>query len=175
MLALATNEGVSRWVARPRPEIANPVVDRDANSGSFPCGPATLSMTVYGCLALVLARRQPRSGVKLLIGVAAGVLILLVGFSQLYLCTNYMTDVVGGWCAGLTWVMVFLYAEQCLVPLRHEDTRFSRFSTVPAGPRHVPSPPPPPPPQPPPSSVAPRSIRADGSVGPPSRFTPKEP
>jgi membrane-associated phospholipid phosphatase len=164
-LAAGTHEGVSRWVARPRPDVANPLIER-SSTGSFPSGAATLSMTVYGCLAIVLARRQKRGDRKLLIGLAAGVVILLIGFSRLYLCAHYMTDVLGGWCVGLAFVMLFLWGEQKATPLRQVDARLSRFSTVPsAEPRFPPGPP----------SASPRSIRDDGSVGPPNRFTPNEP
>jgi undecaprenyl-diphosphatase len=115
-LAFATTEGAKRLVARPRPENANPVVVPAPTGPGFPSAHATLSMTVYGCLAVVLARRQTRRGMRILIGAAAAVVILLIGFSRLYLCVHYVTDVWGGWCAGLGFVMFFLWADQLVAP-----------------------------------------------------------
>jgi membrane-associated phospholipid phosphatase len=164
-MAIGTHQAVSRWVARPRPEVAHPLVLRDDRSGGFPSGHAMLSMTVYGCLAIFLGRRQASRNTKELIALAAGLLILLVGFAQIYLCTNFATDILAGWCAGLAIVMLFLWAERLAAPVVPTETRLGRPRLA-AARRGLPVAVAPP--------VPPRSIRGDGSIGPPSRFIPKD-
>ncbi len=70
---------------------------------SFPSGHAFAAVALYGMLAYWLARGQERPRA---VGVwGAGILlILLIGFSRIYLGVHYASDVAAGFAAGLPWL-----------------------------------------------------------------------
>jgi undecaprenyl-diphosphatase len=70
---------------------------------SFPSGHATASTVVLAFLAFLLCRNQaPRT--RLAISAVAGVYVVLVGFSRLYLGAHWLSDVVGGMSLAIAWV-----------------------------------------------------------------------
>lgn len=73
------------------------------SSYSFPSGHATMAVGFYGTLTLLVAWRL--KGLRRWGVVAAGVaLVLLIGFSRLYLGVHYPTDVIAGFLAAPLWV-----------------------------------------------------------------------
>ncbi len=72
---------------------------------SFPSGHATGSIVIYGFLAFLLALRQG-SIARRRIAVIAAIAIVLLGFSRLYLGAHWLSDVIGGWSLGLTWIAI---------------------------------------------------------------------
>ena len=88
--------------ARARPPAPLPAAIE--TSFSFPSGHAALSMTLYGFGAYLLCRRYPNLSPIIL--AAATLLILIVGFSRLYLGVHYPSDVVGGYLVGGLWIIV---------------------------------------------------------------------
>lgn len=86
---------------RPRPDFANAFY---IESGySFPSGHAMLSVLFYGMAAYLLARDLTWKG-QVRLGVTAFTLSLLIGFSRIFLGVHYLTDVLGGWAAGVVWL-----------------------------------------------------------------------
>ena len=73
-------------------------------SYSFPSGHALFAMAFFGGLAVLLWGRLGRRALRVATVLAALALVLLIGFSRIYLGVHYPTDVVGGWAAGLVWV-----------------------------------------------------------------------
>lgn len=90
---------------RPRPVFAHPLagvlVD---NEYSFPSGHALGSLITYGMMAYfaVLLLRTWRGRSALVSG--AVLLVLLIGFSRLYLGLHYFSDVIAGYAAGGVWL-----------------------------------------------------------------------
>lgn len=71
---------------------------------SFPSGHAATSVALYGMLVVfVLASGLSYRGA---IAWALSTLIVLVGFSRVFLGVHYLSDVVVGALIGLLWVMV---------------------------------------------------------------------
>lgn len=86
---------------RSRPELFDP--GYAASFYSFPSAHATVAVGFYGTLALLVAWRL--AGFRRWAVVAAGVaLILLIGFSRLYLGVHYPTDIIAGYLAAPLWV-----------------------------------------------------------------------
>ena len=71
---------------------------------SFPSGHATVAVGFYGALTLIVAYRL--RGLARWTVVAFGVaLVLLIGFSRLYLGVHYPTDVLAGFLAAPLWLV----------------------------------------------------------------------
>jgi hypothetical protein len=70
---------------------------------SFPSGPALLAASVYGFLAVSLARGLPERS-RWLPYAAASALIGTVGWSRVYFGAEWLTDVVGSVALGLAWI-----------------------------------------------------------------------
>ncbi|MGB5716384.1 MAG: phosphatase PAP2 family protein, partial [Gammaproteobacteria bacterium] len=100
-LAVYLSTGLLTWVLSNTVQVARPV---DLQAGfSFPSAHTSMSTAVYGFLALMIARELhvqrrwiPYS--------AAGLVIILVAMSRLYLGVHWFSDVLAGLSLGLAWV-----------------------------------------------------------------------
>lgn len=91
--SLFLNSLIKDMIALPHPFESYPNIVSDGESGfSLPSGHAQLAVVYWGLLALHFQRRW--------FGLAAAVIVLLIGCSQIYLGINYPTDVLLGWLLG---------------------------------------------------------------------------
>jgi undecaprenyl-diphosphatase len=88
-------------VARERPDFLLGVT---AQSPSFPSAHAAGAAVVYGLLACALIRLIKTVQARKIVVLMASALILLIGFSRIYLNVHYVSDVMAGWLIGLSWV-----------------------------------------------------------------------
>ena len=87
---------------RARPELFDS--GYHASFYSFPSGHATIAVGFYGMLTVILAYRM--RGLARWAVVLSGVLVvLLIGFSRLYLGVHYPTDVLAGYLSALLWLV----------------------------------------------------------------------
>ncbi len=98
-------------VDRPRPDPDLVRVVGTGGESSFPSGHAFLAILFWGFLGyLAYTRlRAPRLGALALFGSA--VMILLVGFSRVYLGAHWPSDVLGGYIAGSTFLVILIWME----------------------------------------------------------------
>jgi undecaprenyl-diphosphatase len=87
---------------RTRPELFDS--GYHASFYSFPSGHATVAVGFYGMLTLVLAYRL-RGRARWAVAVSGILVVLLIGFSRLYLGVHYPSDVVAGYLAALLWLV----------------------------------------------------------------------
>ena len=88
---------------RPRPSVVPHLTS--ISQASFPSGHSLLSSVTYFTLAALVTWTTPRWRTKIFLLTAAGVLVALIGISRVYLGVHYPTDVLAGWCVGITWAV----------------------------------------------------------------------
>jgi undecaprenyl-diphosphatase len=90
---------------RPRPDVF-PWRTQHVGLASFPSGHAMTSIVVYGTLAFLIARLAPTRLLRRLTWALAILVILLIGWSRLYLGVHWPSDVLAGFVMGAAWAVI---------------------------------------------------------------------
>lgn len=98
------NQALKLSYQRLRPDLVQGPFD--LNTYSFPSGHAMGTVVGYGMLAYLAMRLIRRPLARALVGLAAAALAALVGLSRVYFAVHFPTDVLGGYIAGLAWLLV---------------------------------------------------------------------
>lgn len=109
---------------RPRPSVVEFVTD--VHSLSFPSGHAMSSMVVYGSVCYLVARLETTRRLRLITWIFAGLVILTIGVSRMYLGVHYPSDILAGYLGGLAvlaFVAASLKALRYFAPRRPETRR----------------------------------------------------
>lgn len=105
--ALALDPILKSLVGRLRPVVAHPIAHGTGNS--FPSGHALGSIVCYGAVLLVfLPAARGRWRITFVTVITA--LIALIGISRILLGVHYLSDVMGAWAVGITWLGVTAFA-----------------------------------------------------------------
>lgn len=91
---------------RPRPLI--PLLE-PVKGLSFPSGHAMMSVSFYGLLILLVWENVTNRFWKWLFTSLLVILILLIGFSRIYLRLHYFSDVMAGFAAGVIWLSICVW------------------------------------------------------------------
>jgi len=105
--ALILDPLLKSLVGRLRPVVAHPIAHGTGNS--FPSGHSLGSIVCYGAILLVFlpaARGRWRTAFITVIIT----LIALIGISRILLGVHYLSDVLGAWAVGITWLGVTVFA-----------------------------------------------------------------
>ena len=94
-------------VGRLRPVVAHPIAH--GNGDSFPSGHALGSIVCYGALFLVFLPAA-RGIWRRVFTTVIVTLIAAIGVSRLLLGVHYVSDVLGGWALGITWLGITAFA-----------------------------------------------------------------
>src|SRR5262249_13382025 len=95
-------------IERQRPEYAGSLTS--APGYSFPSGHSMASLIGYGMLAYLLVIGVPVRWLRWLLVSLLSMLVLLIGFSRMFLGAHWFSDVVGGYCAGTVWLTCCIMA-----------------------------------------------------------------
>ena len=102
-LAFVSSELLKDVYDRPRPDLVPH--GSYVYSSSFPSGHSTLSAAVYLTLAVLISSLEPNRATKRTVFTLAGVLVVGIGFSRVYLAVHWPSDVLAGWCLGAAWAL----------------------------------------------------------------------
>ncbi len=91
---------------RARPHVDDPILT--LTGYGFPSGHTMIASVLYGVVAAYLYAQTTDWHRRLLIVAAASVLIVLVGFSRIYLGAHYLSDVLAAMAEGLAWLSLCL-------------------------------------------------------------------
>ena len=102
-----------KWTfQRERPSL-NPLVVE--NGFSFPSGHSMSSFILYGALMIIATRMTKKWQIRIPVYFVCIMMILLMGYSRIYLGVHYPSDVLAGYAAGGVWLIisavVFKYVE----------------------------------------------------------------
>jgi undecaprenyl-diphosphatase len=94
-----------RLVGRDRPALVDHLVE--VASASFPSGHAANSAIVYLTIALTVMQIVPGRAARWYLFGATIALVMLIGFSRVYLGVHWPSDVLAGWSAGALWALAW--------------------------------------------------------------------
>ncbi len=69
-----------------------------------------VSASFYGLLFYLVWNHVQHKGLRICLLVLLVGIIMLIGFSRVYLHVHYATDVMAGYAAGLLWVIIAIFA-----------------------------------------------------------------
>ena len=99
-------------VARLRPSAELVQVSDPSRTYSFPSITAFFSVVLLGVIVYLIWRTQPpRPALIVALGISS-LLILVMGFSRVYVGEHWATDVLGGWLFGAAWLLVMVAAHR---------------------------------------------------------------
>ena len=107
--ALVLDPVLKALVGRLRPVVAHPIAH--GGGDSFPSGHALGSIVCYGALFLVFLPATRGIWRRVFTAVIV-TLIVAVGASRLLLGVHYLSDVLGAWALGITWLGVTAFAVE---------------------------------------------------------------
>jgi membrane-associated phospholipid phosphatase len=101
--SISLNEVLKFLFNRPRPVVPHLV---EATGLSFPSGHAMVSASFYGLLIYLVWINVKPLGWRLFFSGLLLALIILIGFSRVYLRVHYASDVLAGFAGGFLWLIV---------------------------------------------------------------------
>lgn len=110
---------VKHIIKRPRPEGIALIVE---TGFSFPSAHAMGSVVFYGFLIFLIWKYLKNKPLKITLSAIIPILVLIVGYSRIYLGVHYFTDVLVGCVCGLAYLTVAIF----LFELLNNKIQFSR-------------------------------------------------
>ncbi len=110
--ASVVNASLKSILHRPRPELVPHLAA--VSNASFPSGHAMISAAIYLTIAAMLSETQPKRSTRIFLMAFAGLLVLLIGCSRIYLGVHWPSDVLAGWCLGSVWALVIFAINRTL-------------------------------------------------------------
>lgn len=102
VLSAVSNMILKRFIDRARPDVEHMVVVKTL---SYPSGHAMSAIAFYGFLIYLFYKYIKNKFLKSTAIILTAVLIISIGISRIYLGVHFPSDIVGGYVAGLIWVI----------------------------------------------------------------------
>lgn len=104
LIITMSNQILKFIVQRPRP-IEHRIIDEGGYS--FPSGHSMVSMAFYGFLIYLIYKTVENKYIKWGLCTLLTLLILFIGISRIYLGVHYASDVIGGFCLSISYLIVY--------------------------------------------------------------------
>lgn len=104
-ISVILNLGLKSEFTRARPTELSRLVE--PSGYSFPSGHAMASAAFYGFALVLVWQSNLKKWWKLLLTIALGLIVCLVGISRVYLGAHYLTDVLAAWCVSGAYLILF--------------------------------------------------------------------
>lgn len=105
IIIAAINQALKYVIQRPRPTEFRII---DESGYSFPSGHSMVSMAFYGLLIYFAYKKIQNKYLKWTVCIGLAILILLIGLSRIYLGVHYASDVIGGFCFSIAYLILFI-------------------------------------------------------------------
>jgi membrane-associated phospholipid phosphatase len=115
---------------RARPSI--PLLEQ-AKGLSFPSGHALMSVTFYGLIVYIVFKTVKNKELKWTLISLLILLILIIGFSRIYLRVHYPSDVLAGYCIGFLWLVFTVWLLNKME--KYSQQKFDKIVAAPALPK----------------------------------------
>jgi len=79
------------------------------SSSSFPSGHAALSLAFFGLIIYVVNKLPNKKNIKIIVTILLSLLIILIGFSRIYLGVHFLSDVLAGFLFGFLCLYATIY------------------------------------------------------------------
>ena len=112
---------ILKWIFhRTRPTI-HPIIQETGYS--FPSGHSMVSFVMYGMLTYFLVLFLVKRSAKIITIIFFSVLVLFIGISRIYLGVHYPSDVIAGFSAGGTWLIICLIFLKIILEIRGKRSK----------------------------------------------------
>ena len=112
LLLSVLGSGITTLLIKAFVDRARPAADMALYAeklSSFPSAHAALIFALFGFLIYSLWPLNFNTLTKYILAIISLSIILLIGFSRLYLGVHFLSDVIGGYLVGLLWVLIARY------------------------------------------------------------------
>ena len=103
-LVVLLNQVMKFAIQRPRPDVLRLA---DVSGFSFPSGHSMVAMAVFGLLAWCVWRYEKNPRRRIVLMCLFALVIVMVGVSRIYLGAHYASDVLGGFCVSMIWLVLY--------------------------------------------------------------------
>ena len=107
-LGMVVNSLMKYAFQRARPSFEAPLLV--LSSYSFPSGHVAAATLLYGMLVVLVCSQTPAWRWRSLAAMGAGLMVVLVALSRMYLGVHYLSDVLAAFAEGVAWLALCLTA-----------------------------------------------------------------
>ncbi len=107
VISTTLNQLLKRILQRPRPTEYRII---EETGYSFPSGHSMVSMAFYGYLIYLIYKFVKNKYIKWTSIVLLSILICSIGISRIYLGVHYTSDVLGGFLASISYLVIYISA-----------------------------------------------------------------
>lgn len=105
LLITLLNNIIKIVIRRPRPLNINIIVEKGF---SFPSGHSMVSAAFYGFLIYIIHDNIKEKYLRYILYTSILILILLIGFSRIYLGVHYTSDVLAGFLISISYLIIYI-------------------------------------------------------------------